>query len=77
MEVGAGLAPFRLGVRGGQLPFGPGATAPTEFGIAAGTGRAFAEGRGIIDFGVERLQRSGGGLEERVWTFLLGLTIRP
>ena len=77
MEVGAGLGPFRLGVRGGQLPFGPGATAPTEFGIAAGTGRAFAEGRGIIDFGVERLQRSGGGLEERVWTFLLGLTIRP
>ena len=39
--------------------------------------QAFAEGRGIIDFGVERLQRSGGGLEERVWTFLLGLTIRP
>src|SRR5439155_364791 len=42
LEVGAGFSPLRVGVRGGQLPFGPGATAPTEVGFAAGTGRAFA-----------------------------------
>jgi hypothetical protein len=68
---------LRLGARGGQLPFGPGTTAPTEVAGAAGIGRAFAQGRGLLDLGVERLQRRGGGLTERVWTILVGITVRP
>ncbi len=77
LEVGSGFSPLRLGARGGQLPFGAGATAPTEVGVAAGTGRAFARGRALVDVGLEHLERKGGGLSERVWTFLLGLTVRP
>jgi len=77
LEVGSGFSPLRLGARGGQLPFGAGAAAPTELGLAAGTGRAFARGRALVDVGLEDLERKGGGLSERVWTFLLGLTVRP
>jgi len=76
-EIGSGHMPLRFGVRGGQMPFGPGPTAPTEFAAAAGTGRAFAQGRALLDVGVERLERRGGGLTERVWTALVGLTVRP
>ncbi len=76
-EIGSGRMPLRLGVRGGQLPFGPGTTAPTEFAAAAGTGRMFAQGRASIDLGVERLERRGTGLTERVWTLLVGVTVRP
>ena len=76
-EFGAGHMPFRFGARGGQLPFGPGPTAPTEFAVAAGTGRAFAQGRALLDVGLERLERRGGGLTERVWTALVGITVRP
>ena len=78
-ELGGAFSPVRLGVRGGRLPFGPGATAPKELGFAVGTGMAFSQGRALLDVGVEHLRRtgSGGGLTERVWTFLAGLTIRP
>jgi hypothetical protein len=76
-EIGSGRMPLRLGVRGGQLPFGPGTTAPTEFAAAAGTGRTFAQGRASIDLGVERLERRGTGLTERIWTVLVGITVRP
>jgi hypothetical protein len=76
-ELGSLTSPVRLGVRGGQLAFGPGAKAPTEFGISAGLGKEFSGGRGRLDFGLERLERKGTGLTERVWTFLLGLTVRP
>lgn len=76
-EIGSGRMPLRLGVRGGQLPFGPGTTAPTEFAAAAGTGRTFAQGRASLDLGVERLERKGTGLTERVWTVLVGITVRP
>jgi hypothetical protein len=44
--------------------------------VAAGLGRTFGGGHGILDLGVERLARDGGGLHEGVWTVLLGLTIR-
>ena len=70
-------APIRFGLRGGQMPFGSGTTAPTEFAVAAGTGRVFAEGRGRLEVGLERLERSGAGLKEHVWTILVGMTIRP
>lgn len=76
-EFGSGRIPIRLGARGGQLPFGPGTKAPTEFAASAGTGRAFAQGRALIDLGVERLERRGDGVIERVWTVLVGLTVRP
>jgi len=76
-ELGSLTSPVRLGVRGGQLAFGPGAKAPTEFGISAGLGKQFSGGRGRLDFGLERLERKGTGLTERVWTLLLGLTVRP
>ena len=75
-EIGSPASPFRFGLRGGQLPFGVGRT-PTEVGYSAGLGRQFSGGRGRLDLGLERLQRSGTGLNERVWTFLLGLTVRP
>src|SRR5207244_3146575 len=77
LEVGAGFSPLRVGVRGGQLPFSTGPTAPTEVGFAAGTGRAFAHGRALVDVGLEHLRRTGAGLSERVWTFLFGFTVRP
>ncbi|HEX9611388.1 MAG TPA: hypothetical protein VF978_05825 [Gemmatimonadales bacterium] len=77
LEVGKPTRPFRFGVRGGQLPFGPGPEAPTELGLVGGIGFLFSGGRGVIDIGVERLDRKGGGLTERVWTALLGVSVRP
>jgi hypothetical protein len=75
-ELGSASSPIRLGLRGGQLPFGVGST-PTEVGYSAGLGRQFSGGRGRLDLGIERLERKGTGLTERVWTFLLGLSVRP
>jgi hypothetical protein len=69
--------PLRVGVRGGDLPFGPGGRAPREFAFAFGTGRIFADGRGIIDVALERLRRTGGGLTETGWTALLTVAVRP
>lgn len=69
--------PLRIGVRGGTLPFGPGGRAPRETAVAAGTGRVFAGGRGIIDVTVERLRRTGAGLTETAWTVLFGVAVRP
>jgi hypothetical protein len=76
-ELGNPGTGFRLGARGGQMPFGAGSEAPTEVGLSAGLGKQFSAGRGRIDFGVERLERKGQGLSEQVWTFLLGVTVRP
>jgi len=75
-EIGSLGTPIRFGVRGGQLPFGIGKT-PSEVGYTAGLGRQFSGGRGRLDIGLERLERRGTGLTERVWTFLVGLTVRP
>jgi hypothetical protein len=75
-ELGSPSSPFRFGARGGQLPFGVGKT-PTEVGYSAGLGRQFSGGRGRLDLGLERLERKGTGLTERVWTVLVGLTVRP
>ena len=76
-EFGNRRHPLRIGVRGGQLPFGPGGTAPREFTISAGTGVIFAQGRGIIDVSIERQRRTGAGLVETVYTGLFGVTVRP
>jgi hypothetical protein len=75
-QLGSGSRPFRFGVRGGDLPFGPG-RAPREFAVAAGTGLTLAGGRGVIDLTLERLRRTGGGLTETGWSVLVGLTVRP
>jgi hypothetical protein len=76
LELGAAKYALRVGGRGGQLPFGPGGSAPSEWGVAAGLGRTFSSGHGVLDLGLERLVRDGGGLHEGVFTLLFGLTIR-
>jgi hypothetical protein len=76
-EFGGGRHPFRVGVRSGQMPFGPGTTAPKDFTLSAGTGITFAQGRGIIDVSIERQRRTGSGLTETLWTGLFGVTVRP
>ncbi len=76
-EIGQPGSGLRLGARGGQMPFGADAQPPTEVGLSAGLGKQFSAGRGRIDFGIEHLDRKGTGLNERIWTFLLGLTVRP
>jgi hypothetical protein len=75
-ELAGPAGALRLGGRGGQLPYGPGGSAPSEWGVAAGLGRSFAGNHGVLDVGVERLVRDGGGLREAVWTALVGLTVR-
>lgn len=69
--------PLRLGARGGRMPFSPSGAAPTETGASLGTGFRLPDGRGLIDFGVEHLLRRGSGLTERVWTVMVGITVRP
>jgi hypothetical protein len=76
-EAGSPSFPVRLGVRRDQLAFGPGPDAPTEFALAAGIARQFSEGRARIEIAVERVARSGDGLEERLWVLNVGLVIRP
>jgi hypothetical protein len=76
-ELGDPTKPLRLGVRGGELPFGPGGEPATELGLSAGVGLRFSDGRAVIDVGVERLMRSAPGLDEGVWTALFGITVRP
>jgi hypothetical protein len=76
LELGPPRAAVRVGGRGGQLPFGPGGIAPSEWGVAAGLGRTFGGDHGVVDVGIERLVRDGSGLREVVWTLLFGLTIR-
>jgi len=75
-EIGSVGSPLRIGARGGQLPFGANG-APTETGYSAGLGRQFAGGRGRIDIGVEHLVRKDSSLTEKVWTMLVGVTVRP
>jgi hypothetical protein len=76
-ELGDPTRPLRIGVRGGDLPFGPGSEPATELGLSAGLGLRFSDGRAVIDLGVERLTRSGPSLDETVWTAMFGITVRP
>jgi hypothetical protein len=75
-EFGSPSFAVRVGARAGQFPFGPGGSAPNEVAVSAGLGRTFAAGHGVLDIGVERLQRSGNGLDEGVWTLMTGFTVR-
>ncbi len=76
-DVRLGGVPLRFGVRGGDLPFGPGGHAPSERAVAVGSGLTLSQGRAIIDFALERLRRRSAGLTETGWTALVGLTVRP
>jgi hypothetical protein len=76
MELGSPGNGLRIGGRGGQLPFGPGGSAPTEWAVAAGLGRTVGGGHGGLDLGVERTVRDGGTLHEEVWSVLFGITVR-
>ncbi len=76
-ELGDPTKPLRFGLRGGELPFGPGGEPATELGVSAGLGLRFSDGRAVIDLGVERLMRSAPGLDEGVWTAMFGITVRP
>ena len=76
-DLRLGGVPLRFGVRGGDLPFGPGGHAPSERAVAVGSGLTLSQGRGVIDFALERLQRRSAGLTETGWTALIGLTLRP
>jgi len=77
VEGGNPRLPARFGVRGAALPFGPAGVDPKEWGVAAGLGRTFSEGRARVDFTVERLVRSGGDLSETAWSLFVGLTVQP
>lgn len=77
VETGSFLLPIRMGVRRDQMAFGPGSDAPTEFGLTAGVGRRFADDRARIEVSIERLFRSGVGLDERLWTLGVGLVVQP
>lgn len=76
-ELGNPAHPLRVGVRGGELPFGSGGAAPTEFAAAVGLGFRFSSGRGELDVGVERLTRDGTGLRESMWNVMAGITVKP
>jgi len=76
-EFGSRRHPLRVGVRSGQMPFGPGGTAPREFAVSLGTGLSFSNGHGIIDLALEHQRRTGAGLTETLWTGLFGVTVRP
>lgn len=76
-ESGGSGLPLRAGVRYATLPFSPTGDQPDEWNIGFGTGLVVAGGRGVIDVAVERVLRSGGGAEERVWQFSLGLVLQP
>lgn len=79
-SIGVELGPIqrilRFGARYATLPFSP-TEQPTEVDVAGGVGLNFAAGRGTLDFTLERGWRSGGRLDEGLWSVVVGLTVRP
>jgi hypothetical protein len=70
--------PLRFGVRYGTLPFPVEVgRQPKEFGISAGSGIRFAQGRAGVDLGLEHVWRSAGVFKERSFLVNLGVTVRP
>lgn len=76
LEIGPLTRSARLGVRYATLPFGA-VEQPTELAVAGGIGFGFAQGRGGLDFALERSWRSDQQLEENLWSISAGLTVRP
>ncbi|MBM4188735.1 MAG: hypothetical protein FJ206_15640 [Gemmatimonadetes bacterium] len=75
----AGHRPWRFGVHYATLPFPfTSGDQPTEFGISAGTGIRFTQGRGGLDLTVQQIfRRSNGGFKENATVVSLGVSIRP
>ena len=70
--------PLRFGARYGTLPFPlVSGERPHEFGVSAGTGIKFAQGRAGIDLGLEHVWRSEGQFSERSFLVNVGVTVRP
>lgn len=70
--------PLRFGFRYGVLPFPVEAgRQPKEFGVSAGSGVRFAQGRAGVDLGLEHVWRSAGEFKERSFLVNLGVTVRP
>ncbi len=82
-EIGSGVEvqgpknlPLRFGFRYAQLPFSS-AEQAREINLSFGSGVAFAQGRGAIEFAIERGDRSGGGAKEKVWMLSFELRVVP
>ena len=78
-RLGQDRTALRVGYRARTLPFGVNGTRIDERGIAGGIGLPVARGRASVDFTVERLARSGSGLDatENAWHYSFGLAVRP
>jgi hypothetical protein len=50
---------------------------PSEFGISAGTGFRFGQGRAGLDLGLEHVWRAAGAFSERAFLLTFGVTVRP
>ena len=74
-----GHRPLRFGVHFATLPFPVQVgVRPSEFGLSAGTGIRFTQGRGGIDVSVQQIFRSStGGYTERATVVSLGISVRP
>jgi hypothetical protein len=70
--------PIRVGGHYGRLPFPlvPGQQGH-EFGVSAGSGMRFAQGRGGIDVTLEHIWRSEGVYSERAFVLSVGMSVRP
>ena len=69
---------WRAGVSARGLPFAVRTIGVREQSAAAGVSFLISQGRGIIDFALQRAQRSAsGGLSESAWTFSVGLMVTP
>lgn len=72
-----GRLPIRVGARYETLPFSPTDEQPHDLTLAFGTGLRFASDRALIDVGLERSTREGGGVTERAWGVSAALVIVP
>jgi len=72
-----GRFPVRAGYRWRQLPFRANGATLDERAFSAGIGFSFAEGRAVLDVGVDSGRRSAGATSERFTTAFVGVTIRP
>jgi hypothetical protein len=69
--------PLRVGVRYATLPFSATDQQAHELDVALGIGASMANGRGLVDFALERAMRRGAGASENAWQLLWTVTIRP
>ena len=69
---------WRAGVASRGLPFAVRTIGVREASAAVGMSFLIAQGRGLLDFALQRAQRSAsGGLGESAWTFSVGFMVTP